>query len=47
MLIDLDVLELDEIMEILVDDKSLSERIQEAIEVINDNNENNGEDDNN
>lgn len=37
MLIDMEVLEFEEILEIIEDDKSLKERIEEAIEVINDN----------
>ena len=37
MLIDMEVLEFEEILEIIEDDKSLKERIDEAIEVINDN----------
>jgi len=40
MLIDLEILDYEEIIDILVNDESLKERITEAIEVINDNNAN-------
>lgn len=36
MLIDLEILELDEIIEMLTNDEILNDRINEAIEVIND-----------
>ena len=39
MLIDLDILELEEIIEMLSNDEILKERINEAIEVINESNE--------
>lgn len=39
MLIDLDILELDEIIEMLMDEEFLMDRIEEALEIINENNE--------
>lgn len=39
MLIDLEILEIDEIVEMLTNDEVLSDRINEAIEVINESNE--------
>ncbi len=39
MLIDLEVLEFDEILDIIINDESLGERVKEAVEVITENNE--------
>ncbi len=39
MLIDLEILELDEIIEMLLNEEFLMDRIEEALEIINENNE--------
>ena len=39
MLIDLEILELDEIIEMLMNQEFLMDRIEEALEIINENNE--------
>lgn len=39
MLIDLEILELDEILEMLINEEFLKERINEALEIINENDE--------